>query len=63
MMNCPKVAALVTEFYEGTLSAINEARFKFHIWWCKDCRVHVEKMGDMVEALVKPQVQLFGNFT
>ena len=34
MMNCPKVAALVTEFFEGTMNAIDQARFKFHIWWC-----------------------------
>lgn len=51
MMNCPRVAALATEFFEGTMSAINRARFEFHIWWCRDCRVHVEKMGDLVDAL------------
>ena len=51
MMNCPRVAALVTEFFEGTMGAINQARFKFHIWWCKDCRVHVEKMEGLVDAL------------
>ena len=51
MMNCPRVAALVTEFFEGTMSAINRARFQFHIWWCEDCRVHVEKMEGLVEAL------------
>jgi hypothetical protein len=51
MMNCPRVAALVTEFFEGTMSQIERARFKFHIWWCKDCRVHVEKMEELVDAL------------
>lgn len=50
-MNCPRVAALVTEFFEGTMGAINRARFQFHIWWCKDCRVHVDKMGQLVGAL------------
>ena len=51
MMNCPRVAALVTDFLEGTMSALNRARFEFHIWWCKDCRQHVDKMGDLVDAL------------
>jgi hypothetical protein len=51
MMNCPRVAALVTEFFEGTMSAIDRARFQFHIWWCKDCRMHVDKMDRLVDAL------------
>lgn len=51
MMNCPRVAALVTEFFEGALGAIDRARFRFHIWWCRDCRLHVGKMEQLVEAL------------
>jgi predicted anti-sigma-YlaC factor YlaD len=50
MMNCPKVRALVTEFLEGALGAVNRARFEFHIWWCRDCRVHVVKMRQLIDA-------------
>lgn len=50
MMNCPRVRELVTEFLEGALIAVNRARFEFHIWWCRDCRVHVTKMRLLIEA-------------
>jgi len=50
MMNCPKVRALVTEFLEQALSAVSRARFEFHTWWCRDCRTHVEKMRQLIEA-------------
>ena len=53
MMNCPKIRALATEFFEGALGAVSRARFKFHILWCKDCRVHVHKMEQLIDATGK----------
>jgi anti-sigma factor RsiW len=50
MMNCPKVRALVTEFFDGALGAVTRARFELHTWWCRDCRVHVVKMRQLIDA-------------
>jgi hypothetical protein len=50
MMNCPRIRELLTEFFEESLGAVNRARFRFHIWWCGDCRTHVEKMERLIEA-------------
>jgi len=50
MMNCPKIRDLATDFLDGALGAISRARYEFHIRWCRDCRVHVVKMRQLIDA-------------
>ena len=42
---------LVTEYLEGTLSELDQARFEEHIALCPMCRVHLEQLRMTVREL------------
>jgi anti-sigma factor RsiW len=48
---CDGVAARVTEYLDGALSATDRARFEAHLDDCEDCRVYVAQFAQTLNAL------------
>jgi anti-sigma factor RsiW len=43
-MNCRQVVELMTDYLEGTLSAVDRVRFEEHIAGCDGCRAYLAQM-------------------
>lgn len=61
---CRELVALVTEYFEGTLSPRVRERFEEHVISCPPCRAHLEQMrqtlrllGSIPEETVPPDVE------
>ena len=50
-MTCKQLVELVTEYFEGTLSASDRARFGAHLETCSDCVVYVDQMRQTAKVL------------
>jgi predicted anti-sigma-YlaC factor YlaD len=50
-MTCDAVAARVTDYLEGALSAPDRARFAHHLDGCDDCRAYVAQFAQTLNAL------------
>ena len=50
-MTCQEVVELVTEYFDGTLSEADRARFEDHLATCPYCVTYLEQMRITVEAL------------
>jgi anti-sigma factor (TIGR02949 family) len=50
-VTCEGVAARVTDYLDGALSAADRARFEAHIDDCEDCRVFVAQFAQTLNAL------------
>jgi len=50
-LSCQDLVELVTEYLEGTLSELDQARFEEHIALCPMCRVHLEQLRMTVREL------------
>jgi anti-sigma factor RsiW len=50
-MTCDEVAARVTDYLEGALSAADRARFESHLDDCDDCRAYVAQFAQTLNAL------------
>ena len=50
-MTCAEVAAGVTDYLDGALSATDRARFERHLDHCEDCRVYVAEFAQTLNAL------------
>jgi anti-sigma factor RsiW len=50
-MACHEVAARVTDYLDGALSATERARFEANLDECEDCRAYVAQFARTVNAL------------
>jgi anti-sigma factor RsiW len=50
-LTCRELVTLVTDYLEGTLSAIDRERFESHISGCPGCTIYLEQMRQTIEAL------------
>ena len=50
-MTCAEVAARVTDYLDGALSAADRARFEAHVESCDDCRAYVAQFARTLSAL------------
>jgi anti-sigma factor RsiW len=50
-LSCQALVELVTEYLEGTLSELDQARFEEHIALCPMCQVHLEQLRMTVREL------------
>ena len=50
-LSCRQLVELVTEYLEGTLSGLDQARFEEHIALCPMCQVHLEQLRLTVREL------------
>ena len=50
-MTCKELVELVTEYLEGTLSALDTERFEEHIALCPMCQTHLEQLRITVREL------------
>jgi anti-sigma factor RsiW len=58
-LTCTELVGLVTDYFEGTLSASDRARFDEHIMTCPPCQAHLDQMRHTIEVLGRlPQESL-----
>jgi anti-sigma factor RsiW len=50
-MSCKELVELVTEYLEGTLSAMDRARFEAHLAGCDDCDVYLQQMRQTISLV------------
>jgi anti-sigma factor RsiW len=50
-LTCQEFVELVTEYFEGSLSAAEQARFEAHIPGCDYCLAYLEQMRQTIRAL------------
>jgi predicted anti-sigma-YlaC factor YlaD len=50
-LSCRELVELVTDYLEGALSEIDQARFEDHIGPCDACRIYVEQMRQTIELV------------
>ena len=50
-MTCEEVAARVTDYLDGALSAADRRRFEAHLEECEDCRAYVAQFAQTLNAL------------
>jgi predicted anti-sigma-YlaC factor YlaD len=63
-LNCQELVELVTDYFEGSLSAVQQARFEEHLTKCTGCRNYVAQMrltikltGKLTEESITPQAR------
>lgn len=63
-MTCRELAELITEYFDGSLSARDRSRFEEHVMSCAPCRAHLEQMqatirllGRIPEQTVSPEAE------
>jgi anti-sigma factor RsiW len=52
-MRCKELVEVITDYLEGTLPAIERARFDAHLTGCGPCRRYLEQMRTTIGALGK----------
>ena len=50
-MTCEEVAARITDYLDGALSAGDRRRFEAHLEECEDCRAYVAQFAATLNAL------------
>ena len=50
-MKCKELVELITEYLEGELSEVDEARFEQHLVGCDACTTYLEQMRKTIAAL------------
>jgi anti-sigma factor RsiW len=50
-MTCEEVAARVTDYLDGALTAADRARFEAHLEGCEECRTFVAQFAQTLNAL------------
>lgn len=50
-MTCQELVELVTDYFEGALSAEDRARFEMHLSGCRHCRLYLEQMRQTMRAV------------
>jgi anti-sigma factor RsiW len=50
-LTCQELVELVTDYFEGALSARDRARFERHIAGCADCTTYLDQMHITIRAL------------
>jgi anti-sigma factor RsiW len=50
-MTCRELVEVVTEYFEGSLSAPDRSRFEEHVMSCPPCRAHLEQMQETMRLL------------
>lgn len=63
-LTCQELVELVTDYLEGSLSALQRARFEEHLAKCTGCRNYLAQMrltinlaGKLSEELIAPQAR------
>ena len=51
MITCRELSRLVTDYFDGVMSPAKRLGIRFHLLLCKDCRVHLVKMRQLITAL------------
>ena len=61
-MPCSELVELVTNYLEGRLSALDNARFEEHLAACDACRTYLEQFRETIKALGRlPEESLSGD--
>jgi anti-sigma factor RsiW len=50
-LTCQELVELVTEYFEGALSATDRARFETHLAECEGCTAYLEQMKQTMWAV------------
>jgi predicted anti-sigma-YlaC factor YlaD len=50
-MTCKELVELVTEYLEGTLSALDCGRFEEHLAECPGCHTYLQQMRQTIRVL------------
>lgn len=50
-LTCRQLVELVTEYFDGTLSADQRSRFEEHVMSCPPCREHLAEMRETIRVL------------
>jgi anti-sigma factor RsiW len=50
-MRCRELVELITDYLEGTLPALDRARFDHHIAGCDGCRAYLDQMRETIRAI------------
>ena len=51
MLTCRELAALITEYLEGSLSVPDTVRFQLHLGLCRNCRAYLRQMKQTAAAV------------
>jgi anti-sigma factor RsiW len=58
-LTCAELVELVTDYFDGALSAGDRARFDEHIMTCPPCQAHLDQMRRTLDVLGRvPQQSL-----
>jgi anti-sigma factor RsiW len=52
-MTCQELVELVTDYFEGTLSTEDVARFNAHLSGCDGCQAYLREMEQTIQTLGK----------
>jgi anti-sigma factor RsiW len=50
-MTCKELVEVITEYLEGTLPAVDGARFERHLAGCDGCQAYLDQMRQTIAAL------------
>jgi anti-sigma factor RsiW len=50
-LSCRQLVELVTEYFEGSLSDADRARFEEHVTTCPPCRAHLDQMRSTIDVI------------
>ena len=51
MLSCREINDLITDYLEGRMGLWDRMQFRLHIAMCGSCKLHVEKMRQMIGAM------------
>ena len=58
-LTCAELVMLVTDYFDGALTAADRARFDEHIMTCPPCQAHLDQMRRTIDVLGRlPQESL-----
>ena len=55
MITCRELSRLLTEYFDGAMSPAKRLGMRIHLMLCKDCRIHLVKMRQLVDSLSQIQ--------
>ncbi len=60
MLTCRDVNRMVTDYFDGAMSLWQGMRFRMHLAMCRDCKAHLGKMRQMIDAMghIPPETEV-----
>lgn len=53
MITCRELSRLLTDYFDGEMGPWQRLNIRVHLLLCKDCRIHLVKMRQLIEALAR----------